>query len=135
MSFQRTIKNWNKSTLDRVSKIYRQSAHDVYNRMTLTTSDGGRVRRDTGFLVNSAGAELNEMPSGPTENETGGNVSKQLTGISIVEAIARWKPGDWIGMGFTANYARYREHEDGFVRGAAEKWPAIVRANSRKVAK
>lgn len=135
MSFQRRIRQLSGEYKDRMAKVYRQSTHDVYNDMTLTVSDGGRVRRDTGFLVNSAGAELNEMPRGPTKNETGGNVNQRLTGISIVEAIARWKPGDWIGAGFTANYARYREMKDGMVRGAAEKWPDIVRRNASKVNK
>lgn len=133
MSFSRRIGQLSKEYQGRMEKVYRQSTHDVYNRMTLTESDGGRVKRDTGFLVNSAGAELNKLPSGPTDNPDGGPVNRQLTGISIVEAIARWQPGDWIGAGFTANYARARESKDGFMRGAAEKWPAIVRLNSRKL--
>ena len=98
----------------------------VNDMMTLRDS-GGRMRKDTGFLVNSAGAGVNQIPTGPSESP-GGTVTMQLTGLPLAVALLQWQPGQTFYWGFTSNYARYRESEDGFVRGAAEKWQSNVKA-------
>ena len=97
----------------------------VNDMMTLRT-EGGRMRKDLGFLVNSAGAGIDQIPTGPSESP-GGTITTQLTGEPLAVALLKWQPGQTFYWGFTANYARFRESEDGFVRGAAEKWGSNVR--------
>ena len=104
----------------------RKAIELTVNDMMTLRDYGGRMRKDTGFLVNSAGAGIDQIPTGPSESP-GGTVTSQLTGEPLAVALLKWQPGQTFYWGFTANYARYRESEDGFVRGAAENWPQHVK--------
>ena len=106
----------------RARAIARTAIQTTVNDMMTPVSDGGRLRVDTGFMLNSGGAALNSIPSGPSEKGESGT-----TGEPLPIVLLKWKPGDTVVFGLSASYARYRESEDGFVRGAAEKWQGNVR--------
>lgn len=133
MKFADQIAKHRKEYERRMTAVFRESAQQVANDSRTVQSKGGRLPLDTGFLRASAGAGINQMPSGPTENESGGPVSNRVTGMGLTEALARWKPGDTFYFGFSAMYGRYMEYRYGFVRGAAEKWQSIVKSVARRV--
>ena len=95
----------------------------------------GRMRIDTGFLRASIQAGLGQMPSGPTTNE--GNQTyaegQQVAGEPVSVTLLRWNMQDTLFVGWTANYARAREAQDGFLRGAVELWDQTVDAAAKKV--
>jgi len=96
------------------------------------------MRFDTGFLRASIQAALGTMPSGPTTNEGGRTFSEgqQVAGEPVSVTLLRWEPGrDTLFVGWTANYARFREAKDGFLRGAVELWPRTVDAAAKRVRK
>ena len=136
MSFSKRVDNLTKEYERRMRGVFRQSVQDTVNTAQTVRPDGGRMRFDTGFLKASGGASLNRLPSGPSQG-TGAPLSPsaRLTGTSLTEALARWKPGDLVFWGWSANYARPREYKDGFMRGAAEKWKDTVNKNARKAAR
>ena len=93
-------------------------------------SKGGRMRIDTGFLRASIAANVGSMPSG----ESVGDNDVDFTGIPIAVTLITWEPADEkIYVGWTANYARPREFQDGFMRGATELWPQTVDAAVKQV--
>ena len=119
------------STYDRRARTTARKAMEMtVNDMMTLRSQGGRLRLDTGFLANSAGASIGQIPTGPSESP-GGTITTQLTGLPLPVALLQWQPGQTFYWGFTANYSRFRESEDGFVRGAAEKWQGNVRDAAR----
>lgn len=87
---------------------------------------GGRMPRVTGFLKNSARAQIGSMPAGPRENgsETTFGENDWRGGVTLV--IAQMKPGDVLFMGWSAVYARKMEQKYGFMKGAALEWQRIV---------
>jgi hypothetical protein len=109
-----------------VSEAMKKKAASV----AVSVQGGGRMRVDTGFLRASIQAALHGMPRGPTQNE--GNqkypVGSQVTGQNVTAVLLQWNPNDGTTffVGWTANYARYREAKDGFLRGAIEKWDQTV---------
>lgn len=125
MSFSKQVNQHLAKYERRIAAVYKQSAQTVAEQANATVNEGGRLRIDTGFLRASQAAQLNSMPSGPTRGEKGAAYTSRI-GTSPTAALASWQPGDTLYIGWTANYARPREYRDGFVRGAAEKWSAIV---------
>jgi hypothetical protein len=132
MSFSRRIQSLTDDYERRMRAVFRQSVQDTVNRAQRTQAEGGRMRVDTGFLRASGGAKVGGMPAGPEDADDAAETRVSQTGISIVSALAQWKPGDAVFWGWSANYARPREHIDGFQRGAAEKWDDIVRQNAQR---
>ena len=112
----------------RIKAVFGLTAQGVVNLAQLPTAKGGRMRVDTSFLRNSGGAELGRMPSGPSVQGEAGT-----TGEPLAAVLAKWLPDQSIFWGWSANYARAREFKDGFMRGAAEKWPEIVKRTAALV--
>jgi hypothetical protein len=134
MSFAGDISKFTAKAEKRFKAVHGQSVQDLGEHANKPVSKSGRMRVDTGFLRASQVAGLNEMPSGPTKNEGGRQYSdNDRLGMSPAVAALRWKPGDTLYIAYSAEYARWREYQDGFVRGAAEKWPQIVKDAVRKV--
>lgn len=89
------------------------------------------MRVDTGFLRASGQASLTGMPTGPGRGSPDGTYPPDTT--SVIVTIANAKVGeDRIFFGWTANYARYRESRDAFLRLAVQKWDQIVSSNVAK---
>lgn len=85
----------------------------------------------TGFLRNSQVYGLNQMPSGPTKGDPNKRYTSRI-GPGPTEILSRWQPGDVTFIGWTANYARYRNARDGFRELAAQKWDSIVTKNAQQ---
>ena len=125
-SFNADVRGWSERALRNSEAIFKQSAQDVLADAQLPRKKGGRMRVDTGTLRNSHVSGLNGQfgAKGPD---------------SYLITIASAEFGDVITGGWTAEYAVHREFgargqaPDFFLRGAAQKWPAIVRANAAKV--
>jgi hypothetical protein len=134
MSFEKDVARFSAKAARRFKAVHGQAVQDLGERANRPQSKGGRLPVDTRFLAASQVAGLNQMPSGPTENESGRQYGEDdRIGMSPAVAALRWKPGDTLYVAWSAKYARYQEAISGFVRGAAEKWPQIVKDAVRKV--
>jgi hypothetical protein len=112
---------WAKNVADRQDGILRQSVQDVVHEANTPQAQGGKMPVDTGFLRGSLAASTSGLPV--------------ANGIPVELAILDWKPAEsslWIG--WTAKYARHMEARYGFMRSAAQNWPAIVKRNVIKAA-
>ena len=106
--------------------VLQQATQAVINEANTPVAKGGRMRVDTGFLRNSLKANIGSMPSGASSP---GNWSD----AEVVLTLTRMQPGQVFYAGWIANYARPREHYDGFLRMAAQKWQDQVDAAARQL--
>ena len=106
--------------------VLQQATQAVINDANTPVAKGGRMRVDTGFLRNSLKAKIGSMPSGTA---TAGNWSD----AEVVLTLTRLQPGQVFYAGWLANYARPREHYDGFLRMATQKWQEQVDAAARQL--
>ena len=116
----------------RLRATAKESVQQTVEIMQKPRDDGGRMRIKFGFLRASLGANIGSMPSGESVNP-GETVTYDGTAVSV--ALLKWNPekGEVLYLGHTANYARYRESRDGFLRGAVEVWDQTVREAATKV--
>lgn len=116
----------------RLRATAKESVQETVDIAQKTRGEGGRLRVDTGFLRASLSAKIGSMPSGESENP-GQSVS--YDGSAVAAELIRWNPdkGETFFAGYTAEYARPRESEDGFMRGATERWPDTVDKVAEKV--
>ena len=106
--------------------VFRESTERLIDQAQTPVGAGGRMRVDTGFLRASGQASLSGLPTGPSRREEGNgdfNYSMVIAGAEL---------GGTIWFGWTAEYARIREYHDGFMRGAAQNWQAIVTQVARE---
>ncbi len=118
----------------------RTAVQETISRAQRTRGEGGDMRVDTGFLRASIQAALHNMPSGPV---TGGDhpgttktpIISQFAGTAVSAVLLRWDPlmQTSLFVGWTANYARHREAQDGFLQGAVEIWDQTVDNAARQV--
>ncbi len=87
------------------------------------------MRVDTGFLRASGQASLTGLPSGPSDK------SEAPGQFDYTFVLAQARLGGTIWFGWTANYAIYREFQDGFMRSAAQNWQDIVAQVAREADK
>ena len=117
-----------KAVKGRLEAVHGESTQRLLEQANRPTAKGGRMRVDTAFLRNSLFVSLSGMPSGPSRGDDGNleplEFSLEMSGLAL---------GDTIYAGWTANYARWREYEDGFMRGAAENWQQIVDEVAREL--
>ena len=106
--------------------VLQQATQAVINEANTPVAKGGRMRVDTGFLRNSLKANIGSMPSGASSP---GNWDDS----EVVLTLTRLQPGQVFYAGWTANYARPREHYDGFLRMATQKWQEQVDAAARQL--
>ena len=134
-SFSQQVARFTDNAERKTRETFRNSVEALAQESNATINEGGRLRIDTGFLRASQSVTLNDRPRGPVRGDPGTTYTTRI-GQSPTEALARWKGDEAVYIGWTANYAIFREFRDGFARGAAEKWPRIVNtfaklANSR----
>ena len=96
--------------------------------------DGGRMRVLTGFLWHSIAANIGALPAGES-SPSAEDVYYTYTGSDVAATIIRWNLNEVLYIGWIANYAIYREHYDGFVKGATERWQETVTEMSMKANK
>lgn len=121
-SFSAQVNEWAAKSKLRMEAVVKTAAQAVAEDATTPVAQGGRMRVDTGFLRNSFVADIGQMPRGPSDRAT--ESIGDASAVALV--IARMQMGEVLYMGFSANYARARESHDGFVEGAAQKWPQFV---------
>ncbi|MBP2508102.1 hypothetical protein J2855_001737 [Agrobacterium tumefaciens] len=138
LSFGSSIAAWAEKVEGATESVFKESVQEVVEEMQTPTSQGGRMRVDTGFLRASLLASSTAMPtinraSVPTEGQT---YSASFAQIEAV--IAGSSLGDTLYFGYTAAYAGYREYgangqpPDAFVRMAAQNWKQIVDRNTAR---
>lgn len=126
MSFTAQIDAWVKKSNVRLEYVVKQSTSDLIREAQTPVAKGGNMRVDTGFLRNSGMARIDGLPSGASVNP---NPDVRLGDFDFAETsitINRWKIGEVLYFGWVANYARYRENRDGFMRRAAQNWQQHV---------
>lgn len=109
--------------------IQNESVKRVIQGAQLSDDKGGRMRVDTGFLRGSGQMSLNGMPVGPSrkpDDAIKDDPRFEFSASPIALALATAPVGAEIFFGWTANYARYREQQDGFLRVEVARWPTIV---------
>lgn len=129
-TFAAEVDEWVKSSKARLTAVFQKALDATAEDMGTPVSRGGNLRVDTGFLRASMTAVVGqEMPAGPSINPLRSKDGKgdpfgdpNVVHLIIGEATA----GDIVSIGFTANYAQYREPQDGFVLTAAQRWPMYV---------
>lgn len=132
-SFETHIDQIVANTKEKMLDVTKEALSRTIEEMQVPTSKGGKMRVDTGFLRNSAVAEINALPSGVS---TGRKRKKGEIGIlSEYEddnmgptgvKIGDLEIGDTFYFGWTANYARIREAYDGFMESALMNWQKHV---------
>jgi len=134
MSFSKDVRKFTAKYQKRLEATAKTAVQDLEGEISTVTGDGGRLRIDTGFLRVSFGWGLGNMPAGPTKGEPGVDYrnSETLTGDPLAVALAKWDFSQPLYGGFSANYARFREFRDGFVRGGTEKWDSIVSSAAKR---
>jgi hypothetical protein len=130
MKFTADVNKFVANSQKAMEAVFKQSAQDVILEAQTPVAKGGNMRIDTGFLRASGKAQLNTLPTGASIKTEGS--ADWSDGVTIL-TINKAKIGDSIVFGWTANYAPYRENEDGFVRLAAQNWGEIVNKNANKI--
>ncbi|HEU5019684.1 MAG TPA: HK97 gp10 family phage protein [Pseudolabrys sp.] len=110
-----------------MTRVFRQSAQEV------VSAAANRVPIDTGFARASVLASTSAMPSiDPNKKGAGTPANFAAAEAEVSLVIAGAKIGQTIFVGWTAayvgalEYGHSKQAPEGFVRLAAQRWPAIV---------
>lgn len=133
MSFSSDIRRHADKYKKRIRATYRNSVQELGERSNQSRFKGGNTPIDTGFMRASQAYELDQMPRGPTKNESGKKYSEgERIGKGPVEVLGMWQPGDTVFIGWSASYSRFMNARFGFATLAAQKWESIVNKNAQK---
>ena len=116
-------------TNERITAVFRESVQRVVEEMQTPVAAGGNMPVDTGFLRSSL-MVTNGSPTPMDKPNPGGTFAYADGGVAMT--ILDAKIGDELFACYTANYAAALEYGArgrtgrGFVRLAAQQWPAIV---------
>ena len=113
---------WAAKAVGRTETVLRTAVSDMVEDMQVPTAQGGRMRVDISFLRNSIKAGIGVIPSGPSDPK----VDPQGDSHNVFTVINTWDCKQPLYIGYSANYAAYRELYDGFVEGAVQRWPEFV---------
>ena len=116
---------WALKCRKRALAIFRESVQRTIEEAQTPVAKGGKMRVDTGFLRGSGAASLTGMPTGPRRPIEEG-ATFDFLGDGVTLTIGRAQLGDTIFFGWSAEYARAREAQDGFLRSAAQNWRPTV---------
>lgn len=132
MSFSSQINAWTRKSRLRMMAVAKDSAQTLTEEVLTPRAKGGNMTVDTGYLRNSAHADVNAVPRGTGFYDPSDAAGERVTS-STVEAILKLQPGDKYYLGFTANYAQYMEARYAFIRLAAQNWDKIVAESVKRV--
>jgi hypothetical protein len=131
------VDKWVSDSWERTEAVVKQSLQDLTEEIQTPVAKGGRMRVDTGFLRASGQGSLNGMPTGPSrppDGDEGVNYDDgEAVPNSVVLTIAGMKIGDSFFFGWTANYAKYREAKDAFLRLGVQRFQQIVDATVQRL--
>jgi hypothetical protein len=124
-------------TEQRLDAVAKQSLQELVEVVQQPMAKGGRMRIDTGFMRASGQGSLTGMPVGPSRPESdeplhyddGSEVPN-----NVVLTIARLDLGGRFYFGWTANYAKFREAKDAFLRLGVQRWSQIVASVATRLA-
>ena len=123
--FQAQVEQWVRDSEELTLVVMQTAAQEMAISANTPTAQGGRLRVDTGFLRNSINARVGSLPTGPNIAPEGFN-DRDWNPSSLATVINSWRLGQTLYIGWTANYAGYRENNDFFARTAAQSWPEFV---------
>lgn len=136
--FSNKIGAFNKKVEKRYRAVARSATLETFELAQRVAKKGGTMRVDTGFLRASAQGKLRAMPMGETSNPGREKfpAGSQVSGEPVAVTILKWEPisNDKLFIGWTAAYARFREHQDGFLRTAVDKWDITVAKTAKRIA-
>lgn len=127
-----TVPKWVQKTKARLEAVVKTAANNVATAASVPVAEGGRMRVKTGFLRNSIGAAYNTMPTGPSNSadDEQGNIA------DVAVVIDGWGfERDVLHVGWSANYAKYREGYDGFLETEVQNWRGHVGAAVKEARK
>ncbi|MEH3108898.1 MAG: HK97 gp10 family phage protein [Agrobacterium cavarae] len=141
LSFSTKVDSWVERIPEAAEAVFKESTKEVVKEMQTLTTEGGRMRFDTGFLQASLLASTTAMPriqssALPVEGQSYAWSFSEVEGV-----IASATLSDTLYFGYTASYAAYREYgtrgqpPDAFVRSAAQNWDVIVARSASKAKK
>ena len=125
-TFSAQVNDWIAKSERLSMAVLQQATQAVINDANTPTAKGGRMRVKTSTLRNSLKSKIGSMPSGIAE-------PGDWTDSEVVLTLTRLQPGQVFYAGWIANYARPREHYDGFLRMATQKWQEQVDAAARQL--
>lgn len=141
LSFSAQVASWAEKVPEAVEAVRNESTQDTVREMQTLTSEGGRMRFDTGFLQSSLMASTAAMPRiNPNANPVEGK-SYDFDFATVEAVLLNASLKDTLYFGYTAAYAAYREYgargqaPDAFVRSAVQNWQNHVNRNAQKVGK
>lgn len=130
-SFAASVDAWVRETEARMTAVFRESTERVIDAMQTPVGAGGNMPVRDGFLrasiMASTAAPIARAMAKPKEG-----VAYSYYAGQVALVIAGAEIGDTIYATYGANYARAQEYGAqgrsgrGFVRLAAQRWPAIV---------
>lgn len=131
-TFKGQIDSWIKKSTLANEAVVKSSIQELAIQANTPVGDGGRMRVDTGFLRNSIAVGIGSLPSGQSvKPDKFSNQSWNPSGVTAT--INGVKMGDMVYIGWTAEYARFRENRDFFVRTAVQNWGDIVNSNAMEL--
>lgn len=128
--FSAKVGAWVRKSNQRATAVFRESVERLIEQAQTPTSEGGKLRVDTGFLRASFTLSLDGMPFGESRNP--GDRAYDYKSDRVTVTLAGAELGRTIWGGWSANYARPREFHDGFLRSAVMNWQSIVSAVTRE---
>lgn len=132
-NFHADVDAWVRKSQKRMERVAKTATLAVIEDAQRPVAKGGRMRVDTGFLRASGAVSLTGMPTGPSRPDAVKAVTQLDADPNTVLTIGKAQIGDTIWFGWTANYATYRETQDGFLGIAVQKWQQMVDDAIRKV--
>lgn len=99
---EQQLLEWAQKSELRIEAVMKTALQDMTGDMQTPTAKGGRMPVLTGFLRNSAGSAINEVPAGGSAD-------------AVPVVINRLKIGDQFVFGWAANYGKYMNNRYGFL--------------------
>lgn len=139
-SFSAAVDKWIAETEDRMIAVVRYATSDVIDEAQTAREKGGKMPVDTGFLRKSGTSHLNSMPTGPTrgESKVPNSYPSEETysdNAQVKVDLANLTMNDVFYFGWTAEYARKQNLDNGFADAAIQNWQQYVNTRASELMK
>ena len=131
-TFDETVRRFAQDAKQSVDRVRKDSIKEVAAEANKPVEAGGNMHVNTGYLRASQRASTNGpvVPNAMFQPEEGSSYSFNANVVNSVVDKSEW--GDTVYIGWTAAYAGFREHTDGFMRLAVQNWHSIVERQAKK---
>lgn len=130
--FSAKVSAWVRSKKERIVATRNLAVEKVVGYAQTPVGAGGNMPIKSGFLRASIASTRDGSIPMKTYKPDGDGVFT-YTGGGLTLTLAGADMDDVITVGWTANYARYAENKNAFMRLAAQRWPEAVREASREL--